>query len=88
VGTLRAITPAMAEPEPNTKYDVVDAWDRAQHLLVPRFMFPFLAAFFVLLCGGMAVILFAIGKLFGGTLFAGVVLVGLYVVYCQLVRPR
>ena len=88
MGTLRVITPAMADPEHNGKYDIVDAWDRAQHLLVPRFMFPFLAAFFVLLCGGMAVILFAIGKVFGGALFTGVVLVGLYVVYCNLARPR
>ena len=86
MGALRAITPAMAEPDQSEKYDVVDAWDRAQHLLVPRFMFPFLSAFFVLLCGGMAVILFAIGKIFGGLLFSGVVLVGVYVLYVNLVR--
>ena len=78
----------MADPEQTGKYDVVDAWDRAQHLLVPRFMFPFLAGFFVLLCGAMAVILFAIGKLFGGALFSGVVLVGLYVLYHNVFRPR
>jgi hypothetical protein len=78
----------MAEPELNTKYDVVDAWDRAQHLLVPRFMFPVLAALFVLLCGAMSVFLFAVGKIFGGLLFASVVLVGLYVAYNNIRKPR
>ena len=33
------------------------------------------------LCGGMAVMLFAVGSTFGGVLFSCVVLVGLYVAY-------
>ena len=68
------------EPKPD-KLDVVDAWDRAQHLMIPRWSFPIFAAVFVALCGTMAVMLFAVGKIFGGLLFSGVVLVGLYVLY-------
>ena len=78
---LRAIRTAMAEPQETKKYDVVDAWDRAQNLMIPRWTFPFVAAVFVVLCGGMAVMLFAVGSTFGGVLFSCVVLVGLYVAY-------
>ena len=74
----------MAEPQETEKYDVVDAWDRAQNLMIPRWTFPFVAGVFVVLCGGMAVMLFAVGSTFGGILFSGVVLVGLYVVYNNL----
>jgi lipopolysaccharide export LptBFGC system permease protein LptF len=68
--------------------DLTSAYERAAHHLVPRATFPFFAAFFVLLCGAMAVMLFAVGKLFGGLLFSFVVLVGLYVAYNNIVARR
>lgn len=73
----------MSEEAPR-KPDLTDAWDRAGHAMVPRFMFPAVAAFFALLCGVMAVMLFGVGSYFGGTLFSFVVLVGLYVLWNNL----
>jgi hypothetical protein len=75
------------QPKPD-KLDVVDAWDRAQHLMIPRWSFPIFAALFVALCGAMAVILFAVGKIFGGLLFSSVVAVGMYVFYNNLLTWR
>jgi lipopolysaccharide export LptBFGC system permease protein LptF len=66
------------------KNDLTDAYARSAFLIVPRVFFPFFAIFFVLLCGAMAVMLFAVGKIFGGLLFSFVVLVGLYVLYNKL----
>ena len=64
--------------------DLATEYQRAAFHLVPRVFFPFFAVVFVLLCGAMAVMLFAVGKIFGGLLFSFVVLVGLYVVYNKL----
>jgi len=66
------------------KPDLTDAWDRAAHIMVPRFMFPLVAGFFVLLCGVIAVMLFGVGSYFGGALFSFVVLVGLFVLWTNL----
>ena len=82
----------MADPQSETgkkdadkkSADLSAAYERAADHLVPKAFFPFFAAFFVLLCGAMAVMLFAVGKIFGGLLFSFVVLVGLYVVYNKL----
>ena len=68
------------------KPDLSEAWDRVHAIpvyypRVPRWTFPFFSALFVALCGVMAVILFGVGKIFGGLLFSFVVLVGLYVLY-------
>jgi hypothetical protein len=82
--------PDQPEPHPQVaprKADLTDAWDRAAHVMVPRFMFPLLAGFFVLLCGTMAVMLYGVGSYFGGALFSLVVLVGLYVLWNN-VRER
>jgi hypothetical protein len=73
--------PKAADKKP---VDLTDAYQRSEFLMIPRMFFPVFAAFFVLLCGGMAVMLFAVGKIFGGLLFSFVVLVGLYVVYNKL----
>jgi hypothetical protein len=70
--------------EPDRKTDLTDAYQRSEFLMVPRAFFPFFAVLFVLLCGAMAVMLFAVGKIFGGLLFSFVVLVGLYVAYNKL----
>jgi lipopolysaccharide export LptBFGC system permease protein LptF len=71
---------------PDKSDDLTRDYERAAFHLVPRIFFPFFAAFFVLLCGGMAVMLFAVGKIFGGLLFSFVVLVGLYVLYNKLMH--
>ncbi len=76
-----------------TKPDLSEAWDRvhavpAFYPRVPRWTFPIFAAIFVVLCGAMAVILFGVGKLFGGLLFSSVVLVGLYVLYNNVRNRR
>lgn len=63
-------------------------YEKAAFDLVPRAFFPYFAAFFVLLCGVMAVMLFAVGKIFGGLLFSFVVLVGLYVAYNNIMARR
>lgn len=70
------------------QFDLTAAYERAANHLVPRAFFPFFAAFFVLLCGGMAIMLFAVGKIFGGLLFSFVVLVGLYVAYNNIMARR
>ena len=61
--------------------DLTEAYDRAANLMVPRVSFPFFAAFFVLLCGGMATVLFGVGKILGGVLFLCPVAAGLYVAW-------
>lgn len=63
-------------------------YEKAAFDLVPRAFFPFFAVFFVVLCGIMAVMLFAVGSIFGGLLFSFVVLVGLYVGYNKFVLWR
>jgi lipopolysaccharide export LptBFGC system permease protein LptF len=74
---------------PGKKSDeLASAYERAAFHLVPKAFFPFFAAFFVLLCGAMAVMLFAVGKIFGGLLFSFVVLVGLYIVYNKISEWR
>jgi hypothetical protein len=72
----------------DAKHDLTSAYDRAAHLMVPRSFFPVFAAFFVVLCAGMAVILFMVGKIFGGALFSFVVLVGLYVAWNNIKARR
>lgn len=68
--------------------DLSREYEKAAYHLVPRAFFPYFAAFFVLLCGAMAVMLFAVGKIFGGLLFSFVVLVGLYVAYNNIMARR
>jgi lipopolysaccharide export LptBFGC system permease protein LptF len=77
-----------ADQEPAGSLDLTKAYDRAAHHLVPRAFFPFLAVFFVLLCGAMAVLLFGAGKILGGLLFSIVVAVGLYVAWNNFVSWR
>jgi len=73
---------------PGKSDDLTRDYEHAAFHLVPRVFFPFFAAFFVLLCGAMAVMLFAVGKIFGGLLFSFVVLVGLYVAYNNIMARR
>jgi len=70
--------------QPAPKVDLTDQWDRAANVMVPRFMYPAVAAFFVLLCGAMAILLFGAGSYLGGALFSLVVLVGFYVLWNNL----
>jgi hypothetical protein len=70
--------------EPQRRTDLTDAYERAANMVVPRFMYPAVAAFFVLLCGVMAVMLFGVGSYFGGALFSLIVLVGFYVLWNNL----
>ena len=82
----------MVEPENDAttikpdkkKYDLTAAYEHGANLMIPRAFFPIFAAFFVILCGGMAVVLFGVGKIFGGALFSFVVFVGLYVLWNNL----
>ncbi len=86
----------MAEPDKDAtatkpdkkKYDLTAAYEHGANLMIPRAFFPIFAAFFVILCGGMAVVLFGVGKIFGGALFSVVVLVGLYVLWNNLRAGR
>ena len=74
--------PKTAPDKPSgKKYDLTAAYERGANLMIPRAFFPIFAAFFVLLCAGMAFILFNVGKIFGGVLFSGVVVVGFYVLW-------
>lgn len=61
--------------------DLTEAYESAAHHIVPRSFFPYFAAFFVLLCAGMAIILFGAGKILGGILFLCPVAAGLYVAW-------
>jgi hypothetical protein len=76
----------MTDPT-KSRTNLTEDWARAENTVVPRFMFPAFAAFFVVLCGAMAVMLFGAGSYFGGALFSLVVLVGLYVLWTN-VRAR
>ena len=72
------------DPPGKKSDDLSAAYERAAFHLVPKAFFPLFAVIFVLLCGAMAVMLFAVGKIFGGLLFSFVVLVGLYIVYNKI----
>ena len=76
--------PGFGPPKDRKTDDLANEYERAAFHLVPRVLFPFFAAVFVLLCGAMAVMLFAAGSIVGGFLFSFVVLVGLYVLYNKL----
>ena len=91
------------DQDAKAKPDLTDAWERVRGIgeikgatelqvpvyypRVPKWTFPFFSAFFVLLSGTMAVVLFGVGKIFGGLLFSGIVVVGLYVLYNNIRKP-